>query len=277
MKTEVAAVSAGGVTIGGVAMVLSKGSVVVEAAINVPSGTSASGVSSSVNSSASALPSSVISAVQPLSYLFVCDDLLVPSISVCGRGLRRVGLAHAGVAADSPAGGPAGGLRLGVHLERHGGDPRQRLQLFIRQKGLSASVRVVHELRVLGKALYTRGVFDQLDLGGVLVVEVLSRRTAGIVDAYAKPSQPNWEGARYYQGVSSVGNAAWPAVGGYVTRQTEEDYEVEQARSRARGLRGSPEGGSEVEADAAGGGAPGGRDRGQGGGWEARGVPPPGG
>ena len=250
---------------------------VVGATINVPSGTAASAESSPVSGNATALPSVVVSAVQSLPYRFVWDDLPAPSISVYGSGRERVGLANAVVAADSPVEGPAVGLRLGMHMERHDGDARQRLQLITRQKGLSASDRVVHELRVLGETLYTRGVCDQLNLGGVLVVELLSRRVAGIVDAYAKPSQPSWESARRYQGVSSVDNAAGPAVGGYFTRQTKGDYKVEQARSRARGLRGSPEGGSGVEADAAGGCAPGGRGRCRGGGRKARGVPPSGG
>merc|ERR1719210_2074058 len=48
MKTEVAAVSGGSVTAADVTIVLCEGSVVVEATINVPSGTSASTVSSSV-------------------------------------------------------------------------------------------------------------------------------------------------------------------------------------------------------------------------------------
>ena len=175
---------------------------------------------------------------------------------------------------DAKVDGPPGALHMCKHMERHGGDPRLWLDLFIRMKGLGQGDRVVHELRTIVEALYQGGTYDQLNMGGLMMVEVLTRRVAAVVDAYADPSKPSWTNARYFEGVSSVEDVSGPELRGYVHRRAKEQHEMEQAQNRARTLRGAPaetvEGAEGAGGDAAGagrGGGRGGRGRGR-----ARGV-----
>ncbi|CAK0823925.1 unnamed protein product, partial [Prorocentrum cordatum] len=136
--------------------------------------------------------------------------------------------------------GPPGALHMCKHMERHGGDPRLWLDLFIRMKGLGQNDRVVHELRTIVEALYQGGVYDQLNMGGLMMVEVLTRRAAAVVDAYADPSKPSWTNARFFEGVSSVEDVSGPELRGYVHRRAKEQHEMEQAQNRGRTLRGAP-------------------------------------
>eukprot|EP00959_Pyramimonas_sp_CCMP1952_P039934 834952-Pyramimonas_sp.AAC.1 len=67
-------------------------------------------------------------------------------------------------------------------------------------KGLGQNDRVVHELRTIVEALYQGGVYDQLNMGGLMMVEVLTRRVAAVVDAYSDPTKPSWTNARFFEG-----------------------------------------------------------------------------
>ena len=53
-------------------------------------------------------------------------------------------------------------LRLIKNAERHGGDPRLWLQLWMRSKHIEASDRTYHEMKVLADALFYAGTFDQI-------------------------------------------------------------------------------------------------------------------
>ncbi|CAK0856481.1 unnamed protein product, partial [Prorocentrum cordatum] len=133
---------------------------------------------------------------------------------------------------DAKVDGPPGALHMCKHMERHGGDPRLWLDLFIRMKGLGQGDRVVHELRTIVEALYQGGVYDQLNMGGLMMVEVLTRRVAAVVGAYADPSKPSWTNARFFEGVSSVEDVSGPELRGYVHRRAKGQREMEQAQNR---------------------------------------------
>eukprot|EP00974_Lingulodinium_polyedra_P075663 7330919-Lingulodinium_polyedra.AAC.1 len=49
---------------------------------------------------------------------------------------------------------------------RNGGDPRRWLGLFLREKSIQSSERVVHELKTVTESLYHFGVTDQVNVGG---------------------------------------------------------------------------------------------------------------
>ncbi|CAK0901919.1 unnamed protein product [Prorocentrum cordatum] len=151
-----------------------------------------------------------------------------------------VGESRQGRYPDAKVDGPPGALHMCKHMQRHGGDPRLWLDLFIRMKGLGQGDRVVHELRAIVEALYQGGVYDQLNMGGLMMVEVLSRRVAAVVDAYADPSKPSWTNARFFEGVSSVEDVSGPELRGCVHQRAKEQHEMEQAQNRARTLRGAP-------------------------------------
>ncbi|CAK0795767.1 unnamed protein product, partial [Prorocentrum cordatum] len=133
---------------------------------------------------------------------------------------------------DAKVDGPPGALHMLKHMERHGGDPRLWLDLFIRMKGLGQNDRVVHELRTIVEALYQGGVYDQLNMGGLMMVEVLTRRVAAVVDAYSDPTKPSWTNTRFFEGVSSVEDVSGPELRGYVHRRAKEQREIEQAQGQ---------------------------------------------
>lgn len=70
-------------------------------------------------------------------------------------------------------------------MHKFGGDPRQCLQLWARQKGIYETDRVMHELRCLTDSFYYGGTFDQLNLPVLASTEVLARRIQSIVEAYS--------------------------------------------------------------------------------------------
>eukprot|EP00972_Heterocapsa_arctica_P069899 10325118-Heterocapsa_arctica.AAC.1 len=72
-------------------------------------------------------------------------------------------------------------------MDRVGGDPRQWLREWLRDKGIATSDRVARELKALTEALYLGGTYDQLNLGALMIVEALTRRIAGIVSAHSNP------------------------------------------------------------------------------------------
>ena len=72
-------------------------------------------------------------------------------------------------------------------MERQGGDPKQWLDKWLREKKLESNDRVAHELRCLTDVLYLAGSVDQLNMGGLCCIESLCRRIAAIVEAYAMP------------------------------------------------------------------------------------------
>ena len=97
------------------------------------------------------------------------------------------------------------------------------------------------------------GSYDQVNLGGLMVLEVLCKRLAGIVAAHSNPQRVQWEVAKYYTGVPSAEDVAGAAMRAHVARKMREDREGQQA------LRGAPIG---VQDDGLGGGGGGGRGAG---------------
>lgn len=65
---------------------------------------------------------------------------------------------------DWPHEGPTTVLHLLKHMQKFGGDSRQWLQLWARQRGVYDSDRVMHELRCLTDAIYFGATYDQLNL-----------------------------------------------------------------------------------------------------------------
>jgi len=174
--------------------------------------------------------------------------------------------------------GPVTALHMCKAMERQGGDPRQWLERWLREKRLDGGDRVAHELRTLTDVLFLTGVVDQLNVGGLHGIEVLCRRIAAIVEAYATTGRPTWEHAKYYAGTAAAEEVVAPALRSQVLRRAKEEAELTTARSR-----GVPRGGPAEKADAdgaadgsgGGGGAKGSRGAGRGRAKGGRGDQPP--
>ena len=174
--------------------------------------------------------------------------------------------------------GTSKGVTTALHMckamERQGGDPRMWLERWLREKHLESSDRVAHELRCLTDVLFLAGCVDQVNLGGLHAVELVARRIAAIVEAYATPGRPNWEHARHYSGVGASEEVVAPALRSPVLRRAKEEHEV--ATARARNLpRGTPTDGKEEGGAGFGAGDGSRRGAGKGRGKGGRGDPPP--
>ena len=141
---------------------------------------------------------------------------------------------------EKPIDGPPTALHLVKFTERQGGDPRQWLQTWMRSKRMEATDRTAHELKVLCDTLYFAGVYDQLNIAGLISLEIVCRRIQAISDAYTNPNKPSWENAKLFTGQGSVDDIVAPSFRSYAVRKNKDELELLQARQKVRELRGSP-------------------------------------
>eukprot|EP00972_Heterocapsa_arctica_P107712 15864873-Heterocapsa_arctica.AAC.1 len=87
-------------------------------------------------------------------------------------------------------------LHLAKHYDRHGGDPRQWLNQWAREKHIDPNNRIMHEMRVLMDIMVFAGTYDQVNVGALVSLECTARRAQLIVEAYTNPARPSWEAAR---------------------------------------------------------------------------------
>ena len=77
--------------------------------------------------------------------------------------------------------GPPSCLEVSKHFDKNGGDLRLWLLLFESDKGIQRTDRLHHELVTFIDTLYYAGCIDQLNMGGLLCLEVIARRVESIV------------------------------------------------------------------------------------------------
>lgn len=140
---------------------------------------------------------------------------------------------------DWPHQGPSTVLHLLTHMHRFGGDPRQWLQLWARQKGVYESDRVMHELRCLTDIFYHGGTFDQLNMPVLSSMEVAARRIQSIVEAYSAgpPGAPDWSNSKLFTGYVGPDGLVSPSLRSWAARRGKEEVEISQARSKMRELK----------------------------------------
>lgn len=134
---------------------------------------------------------------------------------------------------------------------KFGGDPKQWLELWARQKSISDQDRVKHELRCLMDVLYLGGTFDQLNMPVLASFETVARRVQCIVDAYAAGGSgaPDWGNAKLFTGYTGPEDLVMPQLKTWAARRGKEEVELYQARHKMRELR--RPGGVQEEAAAA--------------------------
>jgi hypothetical protein len=169
-------------------------------------------------------------------------------------------------------------LHMCKAMERQGGDPRRWLSGWLLEKKIDSADRVAHELRSLTDTLYMAGVVDQVNVGGLVSLELVCRRIALIVEAYATSTKPSWEHAKFYSGAASAEEVIAPALRNYVLRRAKDEHDLYSARTRTA-PRGGPAPangkggeGSGTEGGGKGGGKRAGGKGGRGGGHDA--APP---
>lgn len=174
---------------------------------------------------------------------------------------------------DWPYQGPQSTLHISKHMQRHGGDPKLWMQIWMRKHNLSDSDRVVHELRTLVDTLYLAGTYDQLNVGSLGCLESVSRRIQTIVEAFSNSSgpTPDWSHARLYTGQATADDVVSPDLRSWAAKRGKEEVELYQARTKIREARRL---GPEV-AEAGDGNSEGGAPRGRGRGRAGKGLEAP--
>lgn len=166
--------------------------------------------------------------------------------------------------------GPATVLHMLKHMQKFGGDPKQWLELWCRQKNIADQDRVKHELRCLMDVLYYGGVYDQVNMPVLASFESVARRVQCIVDAYStSSSSPDWSNAKLFTGYTAPEDLVMPQLKSWAARRGKEEVELFQARNRMRELRRPVNAGEEAaqavaDGSAAGGARPKRRPRGKG-------------
>ena len=143
------------------------------------------------------------------------------------------------------------------------------------EKHIASTDRVAHELRTLVDILEESGSFDQLNLGGLVPLEIAARRVNLIVDAYKLGGAPSYANAKYLTPLGDADEIIAPSLRSHIARRAKDDWEAVQYRKKAGSVR--AQGAAGATASDGGGGRAGGGDaerRGRGGG-RGRGLPPP--
>lgn len=109
---------------------------------------------------------------------------------------------------------------------------------------------VAREVRAFVEALYAAGSVDQLNVGGLRLMEHICRRIAVIVEAYAVPGRPMWDTARFYSGAAPSEEVIAPALRTMALKKANEEHEMQAARAR-NWVRGAPSKEGDGEADGA--------------------------
>ncbi|CAE7628065.1 pksN [Symbiodinium sp. CCMP2592] len=139
--------------------------------------------------------------------------------------------------ADWPYQGPQSTMHMLKHIQRHGGEPKSWLQLWLRKHNVSESDRVCHELKTLVDIVYLGGCYDQLNLASLASFEAASRRIQTIVEAFSGASGgsgPDWSHARLYTGQATADDIVSPELRTWAAKRGKEEVELAQARAKIR-------------------------------------------
>ena len=84
--------------------------------------------------------------------------------------------------------------------------------------------RSVRELTLLCDVMWYAGTYDQLNVGGLAALEAVVRRINDITDDLAaRGGTPNWRGAKFFSGTSSIDDGVCPAMRFYIARKQREE------------------------------------------------------
>ena len=159
------------------------------------------------------------------------------------KAWREIGRACQEAIPDGHFEGVTTALHLCPAVERQGGDPRRWLTSGLLEKMVDPADRVAQMLRSLTDTLHLAGVVDQVNVGGLPVLELVCHRTVVIVEAYATSATPSWEHAKFYVGAATAEEVMAPALRSYVLKRAMDEQHLFSARARTA-PRGASGGGS---------------------------------
>ncbi|CAK0861934.1 unnamed protein product [Prorocentrum cordatum] len=159
---------------------------------------------------------------------------------------------------DSSIRGPPACLEICRKMYRHGGTPKMWFQEWCKEQGVTRKDRAYHEVQTLIEVLYLAGTYDQLNMGALASLEVVSRRLLQYVEAYAHGAEnANWGAAKHLGGTTNPLDLVPDALRSYASRLSKEEQELEALRMRSRVPGAAPADGAGAAAAAvASGGLP---------------------
>jgi hypothetical protein len=135
---------------------------------------------------------------------------------------------------DSPVTGEAQALFCAKHVFLNGGRPSGWLREWARDRGITKTHRVFHEVQTLVTALEAAGETDQVNLGGLVCIEIVVRRLQSLVEAYSRgPENPDWTLAASLTSASDVGDVISKNLRSSAMRETKERMDIENFRARS--------------------------------------------
>ncbi len=146
-------------------------------------------------------------------------------------------------------------------MQQHGGTPRLWFAEWTKETGVTRRDRAWHEVNVLIDALYLAGTYDQVNVGALASLEVITRRLLQYVEAYVHGAEnPNWSSAKHISGTTSALDQVPEEMRTCASRLSKEEAELEclRAKARAPGVASGPAVSSAAAATALAGGFPGG-------------------
>ncbi|CAK0906248.1 unnamed protein product, partial [Prorocentrum cordatum] len=136
---------------------------------------------------------------------------------------------------DSSIRGPPACLEICRKMYRHGGTPKMWFQEWCKEQGVTRKDRAYHEVQTLIEVLYLAGTYDQLNMGALASLEVVSRRLLQYVEAYAHGAEnANWGAAKHLGGTTNPLDLVPDALRSYASRLSKEEQELEALRMRSR-------------------------------------------
>jgi hypothetical protein len=121
-------------------------------------------------------------------------------------------------------------------MQRFGGLPSIWLANFCRDKGISPHDRNYHEIKNLVDAVEAGGCYDQCNVGGLVMFEILLRRIAAMAAALSRGAEsPNWNLARDIQGQQDPYSLLSPEKQEEVNTSATKRLQVEALRARIAG------------------------------------------
>ncbi|CAK0825411.1 unnamed protein product, partial [Prorocentrum cordatum] len=159
---------------------------------------------------------------------------------------------------DSSIRGPPACLEICRKMYRHGGAPKMWFQEWCKEQGVTRKDRAYHEVQTFIEVLYLAGTYDQLNMGALASLEVVSRRLLQYVEAYAHGAEnANWGAAKHLGGTTNPLDLVPDALRSYASRLSKEEQELEALRMRSRVPGAAPADGAGAAAAAvASGGLP---------------------
>ena len=113
------------------------------------------------------------------------------------------------------------------HRDRHGEDGPVWLDKWLVDRGVCAHEMTGIEMRTLVTTLHVAGTYDQLNTPRLAAFEIIARRIAQIIEAYAADAKaPRWSNVHLYQGTTDPIAAITPGLRNSVARRRKDELEL---------------------------------------------------